>query len=128
EAEPFVQKAGAGVGAVDVERAGGGPASGEALETGEHELAPEATALEVGVDGDDIDLAEPVTGCLVHLGPAEAGQAAVILVQEEAGRFEPGLALARLEHLACPRRLVGVAGEGAVVHVQPRLLVDAGAE
>ena len=55
---------------------------------------PEPVALEVGVDGDDVDLAERRVVVGVHLGPAEAGQAPVALVEQEAGRVEPRLALA----------------------------------
>ena len=51
--------------------------------------------MEVGVDGDHVDLAEDRVVVGVHLRPAEPGQPAVALVQQEAGGVEPRLRLAR---------------------------------
>ena len=68
----------------------------------------QAEAVEVGVDGDHVDLAERRLVVGVHLGPAEAGEAAVALVQQEAVRVEPRLGLARLERLDVPAALLGV--------------------
>ena len=62
-------------------------------EAGEHELLSEPAALIVGVDGDDVDLAQLLL--LVHLRPAEAGEVLADLVQEEAFGIEPVLAPAR---------------------------------
>ena len=85
--------------------------------------------MEVGVDGDHVDLAEHRVVVGVDLRPAEAGQAAVALVQQEAGGVEPRLRLARPASVSSvPAALLGVPGEGPVVDGEPGLLVLAGDE
>ncbi len=59
----------------------------------------------------------------VHLRPAEGGERAVDVVQEEAVRIEPRLGLPLLDVVAGPRTLLGVGGERPVVHAQPGVLV-----
>ena len=80
--------------------------------------------MEVGVDGDHVDLAERRVVVVVHLRPAEAGQPAVALVEQEAGGVEPRLASRGPR--ACRRSQPPCSGcqcEGAVVDGEPRLLV-----
>ena len=69
------------------------------VEAGEHELLPESAPLEVRVDGDDVDLAElaaPASASSSARGPSssKSRQVSPYVVQEEAARVEPVLALA----------------------------------
>ena len=75
------------------------------------------------VDGDDVDLAQVGFDVAVRLRPAEADEPAVLLVEEEAGRVEPRLGHPRLEVLERPAALLGVPVEGAVVDLEPGVLV-----
>ena len=58
----------------------------------------------------------------------EAGQTTVSLVEEEARRVEPWLALAFAERVQVPAALLGVRCEGPVVDREPRSLVLPGLE
>ena len=106
------------------------PWSAEVAQSGEREGPPEAEAVEVGVDGDHVDLAEGrvVTGGRVHLGPAEPGQASVAFVEQESVGVEPGLGLGGSQLVGGPAGLVGVPGEGPVVHCEERVVVDTRSE
>ena len=103
-------------------------ATGQVVEAGHGQGPAQPALVEVGVDRDDVDLPHGGDGAGVDLGPARAGQAAGLLVKEEAGGVEPGLGLALSQGGQVPAALLGVAGEGPVVDGQPRLLVGAGLE
>ncbi len=133
EPERLVEAHGGHVGGVDVQHADRHAGRRQVLQPGDGQLAAEAEAVEVGVDGDDVDLAQlrvAVWAGLrrVDLGPAEAGQPPVALVQEESAGVEPWLVLAVDHVVARPPSLFLVAGEGPVVHLQPGVLVAAGDE
>ena len=61
--------------AVDVEHPDREAPRARAIEAGEHERAAQTAALEVGIDGDHVDLAERRVLVAVHLRPAEPGEA-----------------------------------------------------
>ena len=101
EAQGLVEADGGGVVGLDVEHADVEALGREVLQAGDGEVPAEAPADEVRVDGDHVDLAEggvAVAG-RVDLGPAEAGEAAVVLVEQEALGVEPGLGHAPGQHL-----------------------------
>ena len=79
--------------------------------------------MEVGIDGDDVDLPQHRRVVGVDLRPAEAGQPAVALVEQEPVRVEPRLLLPGLERVEVPAALLGMTGEGPVVDGEPGLLV-----
>ena len=101
------------------------PAAGEVLETGEGQLLAEPATGEIGVDGDDVDLAQLLIGRIgrVGLGPAEAGQPAVELVESKAVRIEPWFLFAGSDHLGGPVTLFVVRGERPVVDGEERRFV-----
>ena len=102
-------------------------AAGQVVEAGQHQR-PAQPRPEVGVDGDDVDLAERRVVVGVDLRPAEPGQPAVALVEQEPLGVEPRLRLAGAERVQVPAPLLGVRLEGPVVHLQPGLLVLADPE
>ena len=95
----------------------------QAVQPGQRQVPAQAAAVEVGVDRDYVDLAEVLSGLVVHLRPAEAGQPALDLVEQEAGRVEPRLPLPSPQRLDVPAALLGVPVERAVVDLEPRLFV-----
>ncbi len=125
EPQRAVEPDGRLVRAVHVEHADAQPPAGEVLEAGEGEGTSEPEAMEGRVDGDHVDLAHrrALVGGRVHLGPAEPGQCAVVLGEQEALRVEPRLLLPGPERLEIPPALLGMGGEGPVVDRQPALLV-----
>ena len=96
------------------------------LETGEHELSSETSALEVRVDSYYVDLPHlpAVVVVVLHLCPTERRKAPVDLGQQEAVGIEPGLTLSFVQLLTGPRALFGMSVEGPVVDLQPGLLVS----
>ena len=91
---------------------------------------PEPRALRARIDADHVDLAEPriaIVG-VVQLEPVEAREPVGVERQQEQRGIEP-----RLGHTPCERRrgpaaLLGVAGEGAVVDIEPGRFVAADLE
>jgi hypothetical protein len=125
EAESFVERDGRSVVCVDVQHRGGRAVALKMLQAGQRERSTEAQAVEVGVHGDHVDLADVRR---VQLGPAERCQAVVALVEQEAVGAEPGFELALLQGGDVPATLLAVPGERGVVDFQPRVLVDADSE
>ncbi len=107
----------------DVNTGPGGSRSGQMIEPGEGQGTPESEAVEIGVDGDDVDLPEDRIMVGVHLGPTEPGQPAVALVEQETGRIEPVLVLTRQDRRRRPAALFGVPLECPIVDRQPGRLV-----
>ncbi len=128
EAEPLVQPDGGGVVGVDVEVGLGDAAIGDRVEPGERELFAEPVAVEVGIDGDHVDLADDGVEFVVELRPAERGQPTVDLVQPEPRRVEPRLVHAEGEDVGGPSALFAVFQKGAVVDREPGRVVVAGNE
>ena len=98
------------------------------VQPGERDQPAEAGALRVGVDTDDVHLAEVVG---VPLGPVEGQQTALGAVggvdgQDQAGGVEPVLGHPLGEVLGVHRTLLGVRGEGGGVDPQHRLGVGVG--
>jgi hypothetical protein len=120
EAEVAVETDGPFVGGIDVEHAGADTALGQAGQPPEDEGLAEPRPLGTGVDGDDVDLAQPV---VMDLGPAEAGQLTVALGEQEPRRVEPRLGLALGQGGPVPSALLDVALEGPVVDGQPGVFV-----
>ncbi len=103
----------------------------QVIESGDHQLSAQSrgTVPAVRVHGDDVDLAELGVGVLVDLRPAEPVEPALaVLVQQEAGRVEPGLGFPLLQGGAVPASLFGVPVKGPVVDLQPGVFVDADLE
>ena len=119
------------VGGVDVQHRRLDAAGDDRFEARQRQLAAEAEALEVRIDTDHVDLAEPF-GCrfvgLVQLRPAEGGEPSVALVEQESRWIEPRFGLAGEHRVDGPAALFGVAGEGAVVDGHPCRFVDARTE
>jgi hypothetical protein len=127
EAEALVEPHRPLVGGVHVEHGGvEAPLAVEPVETGDDQGPAQAQALEVGVDGDHVELAQRRAGIGVDLGPTEAGEATVALVEEEPVGIEPGLLESCAQRLGVPAALLGVPLEGPVVHFEPSLVVLAG--
>ena len=131
EPQVHVQLHGRGVAGVHIQHPDGEAALVQVVEAGDHQLAAQSRSPvpPVRVDGDDVDLAEWRVGVLVDLRPAEPVEPALaVLVQQEAGRVEPGLGFPLLQGGPVPASLLGVPVKGPVVDLQPGVLVDADPE
>ena len=141
EAESPVQRDGGRVVRVDVQHADADSPAGQVVETRQCELSSEPATVEVGIDGDHVDLADVLVGVAVIAGvgrrvdlrPAEPGHPDVAVVVDriehpEAVGIEPGLLLALAERVERPSTLLAVVGECAVVDAEPRSIVGAGDE
>jgi endonuclease-3 len=130
EPDALVGAHGGGVVGLDVQHAHGEALFREPCQPRQGHRLAEALAVEVGVDGDGVDLAHRwvaehrVGG--VGLGPAEAGEAALSLVQQEAVGDEPRFGDACRELFVGHAALLGVPGERPVVHRQERVGVGLG--
>jgi hypothetical protein len=125
EAQVAVQRDGGGVGRVDVEHAHSEAPLGQVIEAGQNKGPTEAQTLKVGVDRDDIDLAQLRPLVAVNLRPARGGQTPVSFVETKAMRVEPWFGLAFEQGVERPVPLFGMGGEGPVVDRQPRFFVAA---
>ena len=128
EPDRFVETDRGGVGAVDEQHAGRDAVLGDHFETADHQRPPEARSLPVGIDADDVDLAERCRldrrSRGVDLRPAESGELKILVEgEQEVARIEPRLASPLPEGLARPTPLLGVAGECSVVDRHPGIIV-----
>src|SRR4051794_36816817 len=131
EAEALVGPDGGGVVGVDVEHRLGQSAVPQVLKPGDRQHAAQPAALVVRRHADDVDLARGgAFGVrLVDLGPVEAGQPAVVVLQQQKPvGFEPRLSHAQPQVPSGPRPLLRVAREGRRVEGEPGGLVLTGTE
>ena len=123
ESERSIQRHGGRVGFIDVQHSNPHALLADVVESRNGESPAQSEAMEVGVDGDDVDLTEDRSGLEVDLGPTKRCQSALAFVEQKAFGVEPGLALSSVERLERPASLFVVPGEGAVVHLEPGQLI-----
>ncbi len=98
----------------------------EPVETsGGHRRAQPPT-VDPWVEADGEDLSQP--SVVVDLGDTESGESVVVLVEADAVGAHAGFGQLRGEGLGIEIALIGVVGEGEVVQLAERLVVDAGDE
>ncbi len=96
------------------------------MQTGSSHRHTQALTVEIGVDANGEDLTE--VGLMMDLGPAEAGESAVSFEQADTIGIEPWFGHSLFERGLGPSTLVRMVGEGPIVDLDQRGVIDTGSE